>query len=357
MARRNVLRIAIWVVVLLCSSWAFSKETIGNSSCGNGICEESENNQSCKQDCCSDIYPRLEQACLKKGWDKITIDVATLSRKALVKKPTGFWSSGAIIVLHGGGGSHSNFCGDVSLNKPMGDFSDLAVREGFAVFSLDSAVNVATDPQGRGIGKRWDSLATENRKNVDLPFIEKVITQVIPSLRPEKSAKGIYLTGISNGGFMTTLAATHLSDKIQAFAPVSAGDPYGTYFDMGTKPPLERRCAPGLWRDNETLRSINEKGACTSEKVSNEKPWKGAVPVKKPPFKQFHHEGDGGCDFSCMEKAKKQLIQQGYRDAGAFVIKSANNRSIMNHFWKEQYNPKIIEFFKENGAGNSDLVE
>jgi hypothetical protein len=100
------------VVVLARSSLTFAKEAASTTSCGNSLCDESENSKTCKKDCCSDIYPDLEKKCVKKGWEKITVNVDGLARKLLLKKPKGTWTSGAIIALHGGGGSHSNFCGD-----------------------------------------------------------------------------------------------------------------------------------------------------------------------------------------------------------------------------------------------------
>ena len=357
MKRLDHSKTAIISIVLGTTLMSFSprgsaaEELWGNTAvCGNGICEDGENHRRCARDCCSDVYSRLEQLCMRKGWEKITVHVSGLPRKLLWKKPEGIWRHGAIIVLHGGGGAYSNFCGDVRLNKPMGEFCELAIQQGFAVFSLDSTYNLATDPQGRPVGKRWDSLAKAGGQNIDLSFIQKVITQTIPELRPAKSAENIFLTGISNGGFMTSLAATNFDDKITAFAPVSAGDPYGTYFDMGTKPPFERHCAPGMWRDNGTDLTIDKTGSCLAGGVQGEKRWATARPQTKPAFKQFHHQEDGGCDISCMEKARRLLIAHGYRDDGPMIIKGSGKKSILNHFWHRAYNQPLVEFFKRQAS-------
>lgn len=318
---------------------------IAGAACGNGICEASENERSCSLDCCSDSYKKLEQTCIRRGWEKKAILVDGLSRLLLIKKPAGSWKRGAIIALHGGGGAYSNFCGDIAMNDAMGDFSDMAVKQGFAVFALDSTTNLATDPQGRPIGKRWDSLAKQGR-NVDLAFIGAVMAETIPESRPEKSAGHIFLTGVSNGGFMAIFAATRFQDKITAFAPVSAGDPYGAYFDMSTYPAHEPNCAFGTWRDNETQMGLNEANACFASDYKNEKSWIAANPPKKLVFKQFHHQSDGVCDLSCMQKAQKMLVSYGYADGGAFVIKGAGGRNSFNHLWKRQYNKPMLDFFK-----------
>lgn len=327
--------------------------------CGNGVCEKEEGDATCPKDCCeSMLHESSEKDCVERGWQKLTVNVNGLPRKALWKGPQGAWKSGAIIAMHGGGGDYSNYCGEVSssnkstdklinnLNKPMREFSDLAIKEGFAVFSLDSSYNLVTDFQDRPVGKRWDSLAQDNKQNIDLPFIKEVITETIPNLRTTGSNNNVFITGISNGGFMTILASTHLPGKITAFAPVSSGDPYGAYFDMGTK--TERECALGVWRDSETNFRIDEENSCIANKYPNEKNWPTADAVK-PSFKQFHHEGDGACDISCMRKARSLLIEQGYQGEEPFVIKNMTflGRSPINHFWQSEYNQPIIEFFKK----------
>jgi poly(3-hydroxybutyrate) depolymerase len=249
------------------------------------------------------------------------------------------------VALHGGGGHCSNFGAGLDLGKPMEEFSALALREGFALFSLDSTEDGARDAEGRPCGKRWDCVAVEGRPNVDLPFIQAVLDRTIPGLRPEGSSKAVFLAGISNGGFMTILAATHFPDRIAAFAPVAAGDPYGTSMDMGTHPQNERAMAPGVFRDLETGRMIHEPGAAAGETRTREKKW----PERNPPaalrFKPFHHCGDGACDFSCMEKARKGLVDHGYVDDGPFILEGDGKRSVWNHFWQAEYNRPLCDFF------------
>lgn len=323
--------------------------------CGDGLCQRQETKASCPQDCdestCRELYKAAERICLGKGWKKDKVDVNGIEREMLWKAPF-IWKHGAIIVMHGGEGVDSNFCSstprshnrllsEILRGVPTEEFGERAVKEGFAVFSLNSTYNRVTDSEGRSAGKRWDSLAQEGKKNIDLPFIEKVIDEVIPSARPSGGSDNIFITGISNGGFMTILVATHFSDKITAFAPVSAGDPYGTYFDMSVKGP--RKCGPGVWRDSETNEKINVLNACISDKYSNEIEWpktKNSIP-----FKQFHNQGDAGCDFSCMQKVRELLVEHGYKDEGAFTL-DHGKRNIEEHFWQREYNQPLLDFFK-----------
>jgi pimeloyl-ACP methyl ester carboxylesterase len=208
---------------------------------------------------------------------------------------------------------------------------------------MDSTYNLAVDPRGNPVGKRWDCLATEGRANLDLAFIENVVAEQIPKARPPGSGGNVHLTGISNGGFMTILAATHLGGIVTAFAPVSAGDPYGTRFDMETHPEGERQCAPGVFVDLGTGAGINESGACAADAYPNELTWPPSA--VKPPFSQFHNQGDAACDISCMEKAQKLLVEHGYQDEGAQVIPSST-RSVLKHLWQADYNRSLIDFFK-----------
>jgi pimeloyl-ACP methyl ester carboxylesterase len=292
------------------------------------------------------LYDKHERECLKKGWKQVLVNVKGIERKILWKGPSQKWTFGAIIALHGGGGTYSNFGSNIPLGAPMVEFGNLAVNEGFAFFSIESTWGLVTDSGGRDCGKRWDCIAQEGKENIDLPFIGAVLTDIIPKLRPSGSAGDIFMTGISNGGFMTVLASTSFPDKITAFAAVSSGDPYGTYMDMGTHPPRERVSAPGVFRDNETNTDISQKGAAYARTYPREKKWPEMRNVNVPLFRQFHHRGDGACDISCMEKARLMLVRHGYKDHGPFIIEDSSGRSVLNHFWNVLYNRPILEFFK-----------
>lgn len=285
------------------------------------------------------LYNNYEKECLQKGWQKVTINVDGLPRRILWKGPEQAWTNGAIIALHGGGGTYSNYCANIELGKPMIDFSELAISQGFAVISLESEDGFLRDTKGYSCGKRWLSMEVD-KPNPDLLFIEKVITEVIPGLRPANSAKDIFITGISNGGFMTVLAATHFGDKISAFAPVSAGDPYGTYVDCAEVP---LRDTPGKFIDIETNKPVNEKNACKADSYPHEKQW--TIVGSQTPFKLFYHEGDAVVDTSCKEKVQRLLVEHGYKDEGSFVTKNVGIKRIINHFWREEYNQPLIEFF------------
>lgn len=288
------------------------------------------------------LYDKYEKECISNGWQKKIINIDGLPRKMLWKGPEEFWKNGAIIALHGGGGTYSNFCANIELGRPMVDFSELAISQGFAVISLDSEDGLLRDEKDYSCGKRWLSLAEDNKSNPDLLFIKKVITETIPGLRPAKSSKGIFITGISNGGFMAVLAATHFGDKISAFAPVSAGDPYGIYVDCAEVP---FRDTPGKLIDSETNKPINEKNACESESYASEKQW--TTTGSYIPFKLFYHQGDAVVDTSCKEKLRILLIEHDYKDDGSFIIKSIGIKRIINHFWMEEYNQPILEFFSK----------
>lgn len=336
------------------------QKNMNNGTCGNGICDSYETKSNCSKDCdevtCREIYASNEKGCIDKGWQKLYVDVDGIKRELLWKGPEK-WENGAIIVMHGGEGVDSNFCypipeehnfllNDILRGVPAVQFGEMALEQGFAVFSLNSTYNRVSDDMGRSVGKRWDSLVQDNKENIDLAFIEKVINETIPNLRPENSKKNIFMTGISNGGFMTILAATYFSDKISAFVPVSAGDPYGTYFDMTPNILIDklRPCGPGVWRDNETGKNVSESDSCASDNYSHEKAW--PVIKKSIPFRQLHNKGDGIFDMSCMKKVNKFLIEKGYKDDGAFIIDNGK-KNVTEHFWQTEYNQPILDFFKK----------
>ena len=335
------------------------------STCENNVCEHDEDEANCPKDCkipqrCNDVYTYHENICTQQlGWQSISVDVDGIPRKLLWKAPSTIaWIHGAIIAMHGGSGHASNFCSGPRIAKPMEAFSRLALQEGFAVFSPDSTYARVTDKHGISVGKRWDSLYQKGRKNIDLAFIKKLLDDTIPGLRPTGSHKGIFMTGISNGGFMTILAAVHFKNELTAFAPVSAGDPFRTYFDMTTHPLFERTCAPGVFRDSDTHRKINKRDACRVEDASDNAVSEGnsATIEKSIPFKQFHHTGDAGCDFSCMQKARNILVKKRFRDDGAYIV-DRGRRRVANHFWQDEYNEPIINFFKKYAVLTGSAAE
>lgn len=289
-----------------------------------------------------------EKQCQSQGWQRTLMQVAGIPRVLLWKAPSGPWQKGAIIVLHGGGGEHFQWCvANLWVTRTQVNFSELALAEGFAVFLLNSSDRV-TDNEGRACGKIWDD-EVRNRPNLDLPFIDEVITQHVPSLRPSGSRPEIFLTGLSSGGYMTVRAATHFDDRITAFAPVSSGDPYGWHriCEAGM---TVRKKVHGAGFDNETGKQIIEPDSCKAEPYPNEKNWDTANPPAKPAFRIFRHAMDGINDSSCGEKVGVLLRQHGYPGEPDFILQGGR-RSLANHLWQEGYNRPLLDFFASQLKG------
>lgn len=184
------------------------------------------------------LHTYHERQCLKKGWSRLTLSVEGQARKVLWKAPAGPWK-GAIVILHGGGGACSDFGSTVEIGQPMVEFSSLALSRGFAVVCPDSGDSLARDAQGRGYGKRWDCFPVDHRDNVDLPFLRQVLGQTVPALRPSGSGKGVFLTGISNGGYMAILTATHFPEQTlrEHLWRVEYNEPMLDFFETTTGDP------------------------------------------------------------------------------------------------------------------------
>ena len=216
-----------------------------------------------------------ESQCLAAGWQRLVIDAAGLQRAVLWKAPPTGWSRGALIVLHGGGGQHANFCvANSSTIAAQVRLTDLALAQGFAVFLPDSSDRI-TDTEGRLCGKVWDD-EVGARANLDLPFLEHLMAVSMPALRPAGSRSEIFLAGHSSGGYMAVRAATKLADRVKAFAPVASGDPYG-WFRNCTPRASDRVNVFGAAFDNETRLQIIEPGACQAATYPQEKTWEGAT--------------------------------------------------------------------------------
>lgn len=300
-----------------------------------------------------------ETACISLGWNKVNIAIGTVARKVLWKAAdSGVTSRGSIIVLHGGGGKASHFCSvsdpeDLLYVKAQLNFAKLATQQGFNLFILDSTDDIVTDDAGDNCGKRFD-FPIQNRPNLDIPYIEHVITNLIPTARPAGSDVSIFMTGQSTGGYMTIRASTHFDKYIKAFTPIAAGDPYGTYADCD---PANDHGATGTLHDNETKKQITNDNACLSTPpYINESPWESSTPGQKPKFKQFHSRYDGIVDLTCMQKVGELLRQNGYLDSGAFVAQDGNTKTLGLHYWRDLYNQPILDFFKSIDASESDRI-
>lgn len=283
-----------------------------------------------------------ELQCQARGWRREVVSAGGLPRLVLWKGPPGAWTQGALLVMHGGGGSHTNFCvANVALIEPQVRFTEQALAQGFAVFLLDSSDRV-TDRNGRLCGKVWDD-EVRARDNLDLPFIEQVLARVVPAQRPAGSRTEVFVTGHSSGGYMAVRAASRLGDRITAFAPVASGDPYGWTRDCSPRPG-DRPNVFGAGFDNETGRQIIEPGACNAPAHPHEQPWDGATLTPKPGFRAFHHAQDGINDRSCVEKVRQQLVARGYPEAPPFTL-DGGSRSVDVHHWLDDYNAPLLAYF------------
>lgn len=293
--------------------------------------------------------PTLQELqCQGTGWQRAVVSAAGLQRLVLWKAPAG-WQGPAMLVMHGGGGTHTNFCvANVAQIEPQLRFTEAALARGIAVLLLDSHDQV-TDSAGRVCSKVWDD-EVRARANLDLPFLGEVMSGLLPRLRPSGARTETFVVGHSSGGFMATRAASHWPQQVTAFASVSAGDPYGWTRDC-TRLPGDRANVAGRGLDNETGRTISEPGACTATGYPNEKPWDNATAsTRKPPFKLLHHEHDGIHDLSCVLKLRQQLQAHGYPEAPAFVL-GDGSRSIDAHSWLDAYNTPLLDFFSARLRG------
>lgn len=288
--------------------------------------------------------PDYAQECEERGWRRYATQVNGLSRQLYWRAPVGAWSKGAIVLLHGGGSSYTSWCGSAPGSYNMIAFTEAAVRRGFAVIALDSTDGVLKDAWDQQCGKRFDFASSP--ANVDLPFFDSVISSFVPGLRPSGSNGRIFMTGFSNGGFMTVRAATHFDNKIAAFASAGAGDPYGTY--MYCEATLtDRPQAPGIFVDNDTDRTIGAPQACVAGGYTDERAWESSGSVGKPPFKLLHHRYDDQVNISCMAKAADQLVSHGYADRGTVVLEKPEQPLEERHVWQPEFNASILDFFSE----------
>ena len=117
-----------------------------------------------------------------------------------------------VIALHGGGGRAK-----AMLRLTLGRFNELADEHGFIVVY----------PQG--LKRSWnddrtDPISFAHENNIDdTGFMEKIIDRMIEENHADPS--NVFVTGISNGGFMSLRISRELAHRIKAIAPVTASVP------------------------------------------------------------------------------------------------------------------------------------
>jgi polyhydroxybutyrate depolymerase len=123
----------------------------------------------------------------------------------LYQPPQASLNQPLLIGLHGGKSKADRFAETTG-------FNELANREGFAVAYPE------------GIDKQWnDGRNTPSLpQQDDIAFLRAVVNDVDAKLTKSSKTREVYVTGISNGGFMAQRAACELSDRITAVASVAS---------------------------------------------------------------------------------------------------------------------------------------
>lgn len=106
-----------------------------------------------------------------------------------------------ILMLHGAGGTPEH-AGALDLNR-------YADRKGFLVVYPE------------GLDHAWnDGRPISGRSADDVAFLSELIDEVVQKYNA--NPRHVYVTGISNGGFMSFTLACRISEKIAGIAPVAA---------------------------------------------------------------------------------------------------------------------------------------
>lgn len=119
-----------------------------------------------------------------------------------------------VVDLHG-------YSEGAAVHTAMSDLNGLAGQEGF--------VNLT--PQGTGTIPFWNALSVDPASGGpdDVGFLADLLDATEASLCVDTAR--IYVTGLSNGAFMTSLVACELADRVAAVAPVA-----GVRFPEGCAP-------------------------------------------------------------------------------------------------------------------------
>lgn len=134
--------------------------------------------------------------------EKRTIDVGGTERWFLLTnaEPEDGTPMPLVLDMHG-------LAEGAQVHTMMSAFSDLAVKEGFAVVF----------PSGTGSPVRWETGI--DPKNKDVAFLTALLDTLGEDLCLDESR--VYATGLSNGAMMSSLLGCTMADRIAAIAPVA----------------------------------------------------------------------------------------------------------------------------------------
>lgn len=124
-----------------------------------------------------------------------------------------------VVILHGHGGSAAHITGKAGKRSPHNAWLDVAERERIILLVPDGAVS----PDKR---QGWNDCRKDTGTNPstdDTGFLRALVEQTLRDYRGDPAR--VYVTGTSNGGFMSLRMALEAQDLIAAAAPVVAAMP------------------------------------------------------------------------------------------------------------------------------------
>jgi poly(3-hydroxybutyrate) depolymerase len=142
----------------------------------------------------------LAAAAFSQSNVTLTLQVGGNARHSIAHVPAGISKPPVVFFIHGAGGSGANF-----QRETRGDAT--ADREKF--------IAVYPSASGTGAGGTWEDM----RGTGNFPFFQAVIDTL--DARYDIDRNRIYMTGFSQGGFISFAAACFFSDVFAAVAPVS----------------------------------------------------------------------------------------------------------------------------------------
>ena len=202
------LALATALAVASCSSDSTSKATETSKSDSTSTSSTTKKDTSSSSEAAAEAAPKPSTGCdaAKPAADikdeKHTMTVGDLDREYLLTYPAAATTPAPLVV-----DIHGLLEGD-TVHTQMSKFSDLALREKFAVIT----------PNGTGDPVHWES-GDAVVGAADLAYFDAVIAEVDNTYCMDTSRR--YATGLSNGAMMTWLLACHRTDMFAAVAPIA----------------------------------------------------------------------------------------------------------------------------------------
>ncbi|MDM7860554.1 DUF4038 domain-containing protein [Alteromonas sp. ASW11-36] len=166
----------------------------------------------------------------------MTIDIAGVNREYHLWLPDDTYNAPVVFIFHGHNNDYNGIIGLDEMGNPQ-PVNTFPYKTWLEVAHRENIILVVPNGFNDGNNKGWNDCRGDsvgNSEQDDVAFVSQLIDHLVSEY--QAAPRRIFATGTSNGGHMSIRLGQELTDKVAAFAAVSAANPVNTECTELTKP-------------------------------------------------------------------------------------------------------------------------